>query len=87
MDIASTGLLDRILNGESARLLSQELASYLLSLKFPDQDIERTNELLAKNRKDEISFDEKLELNHLVDVNYLLAALKSKARQALKQGS
>lgn len=86
MTDAKYGLLDRILNGKSAQPLSKEMSTYLLSLEFPEQDIERTNELLAKNRQDELTYDERNELTHLIDVNNFLAALKSKARLALKQG-
>ncbi|MFT3881963.1 MAG: hypothetical protein QM703_20195 [Gemmatales bacterium] len=86
MTDANYGLLDRIFNGKSAQPLSKDTSTYLLSLEFPKQDIDRTNELLAKNRQDALTFDEKNELSHLIDVNYFLAALKSKARLALKQG-
>jgi hypothetical protein len=84
---ASDGLLDRILNADPSQPLSAETSRYLLSLRFPTQDVERTNELLAKNRQGQISKAERDELDHLVDVNYLIAALQSRARMALKKGA
>lgn len=83
----SSELLDRILNADPSQPLNAETSRYLLTLRFPAQDINRTNELLEKNRNGDITQEEREELDHLVDVNYLIAALHSKARTALKKGA
>ena len=65
--------------------ISIEQSQTLLSMAYTSTEQERINDLLAKNRQGLISTSEKEELDRLVDLGMMLAALQSKARMTLKK--
>jgi len=65
--------------------ISIEQSQTLLSLGYASTEADRINVLLAKNRQGTISTAEKEELDRLVDLGMMLAALQSKARMTLKK--
>ena len=64
--------------------LSRELARYILTLGFDEEDQNRMSELARKNQEGSLSSDEKAELENFVKVGHLLALLHSKASKSLK---
>ena len=64
--------------------LSRELARYILTLGFDDEDQKKMTDLAERNREGILSSDEKAELENFVKAGHLLALLQSKARMALK---
>jgi hypothetical protein len=64
--------------------LSRELARYILTLGFDDEDQKKMTELAERNQEGLLSGDEKAELENFVKAGHLLALLHSKARKALK---
>ena len=64
--------------------LSRELARYILTLGFDEEDQNRMSELAQKNQEGSLSSDEKAELENFVKAGHLLALLHSKARKTLK---
>ena len=67
--------------------LSRELARYILTLGFDEEDQNRMSELAHKNQEGSLSSDEKAELENFVKAGHLLALLHSKARKTLKKTS
>ena len=63
--------------------LRPDVAKYILRWGFNAQDQARVSELLAKLKADDITDEERHELEEFNRVNHLLTMLKSKARQAL----
>ena len=63
--------------------LSRELARYILTLGFDDEDQKRMTDLAERNQEGLLSSDEKAELENFVRAGHLLALLHSKARIAL----
>jgi hypothetical protein len=61
--------------------LSADATRYILSLRFPQADIDRVNELSAKARAGTLTEEETHELDGYIHVEQRLAAMKSKARQ------
>jgi hypothetical protein len=85
--IISTGeaaLWGRLFEPTSAAL-SQEVARYILTLDFPQSDIERMQELAEKAREGTLTLEEHVELDNYERVGHVLSLMKSKARQALKK--
>lgn len=84
--IANTeaAILSRVIDPEVATL-SLEAARSILSLGFPQSDIDRMNELAAKNRGGTLSSAEDAELNSYLHVGRFLALIQAKARKSLQQ--
>jgi hypothetical protein len=66
--------------------LSHDLARYILTLGFDDQDQARMRELAEKNQRGVLTSQEEQELQNYVKVGHMLALLHSKARRSLKPG-
>ena len=64
--------------------LSRELARYILTLGFDDEDQKRMTELANRNQEGSLSGEEKAELENFVKAGHMLALLHSKARRTLK---
>lgn len=75
-------ILGRILEADE---LSPSAARYLLSMRLPDADEKRVNELSAKARAGWLSEAEGKELDGYLHVGTLLASLQSNARRRLKR--
>ena len=69
----------------SKRQMSHDLARYVLTLGFTDEDQARMTDLAARNQNAGLSPSEKEELFHYVKAGHLLALLHSQARRALKK--
>ena len=65
--------------------LSEEAARYILTLTFPQPDIERMRELAEKARAGTLTLDEHIELDNYERVGHVVSLMKSKARKALKK--
>jgi hypothetical protein len=65
--------------------LSRELARYLLTLGFGEEDQARMRELAERNQAGALSSAEQEELQNYVKAGHLLALLHSKARKSLKR--
>ncbi len=63
--------------------LSQEVARHLLTLRFPQADIERMQELGEQARAGTLTLEEHLELDNYERVGHVLSLLKSQARQTI----
>jgi hypothetical protein len=64
--------------------LSRELARYILTLGFDDEDQKRMSDLAERNQEGSLSGAEKAELESFVKAGHLLALLHSKARRTLR---
>ena len=64
--------------------LSRELARYILTLGFDEQDQARMRELAESNQEGTLSPEEREELQNYVKAGRMLALLHSKARRSLK---
>ncbi|MEK6405333.1 MAG: hypothetical protein AABN34_00075 [Acidobacteriota bacterium] len=65
--------------------LSTDVARYILTLSFPQPDIDRMNELAKKARAGTLTLEEHIELDNYERVGHVLSLMKSKARKALKK--
>ena len=65
--------------------LSRELARYVLTLGFGEEDQSRMRELAERNQAGALSPTEQEELQNYVKAGHLLALLHSKARKSLKR--
>jgi flagellar motor switch protein FliG len=65
--------------------LSTDLARYILTLRFPQPDIDRMHELAEKARAGSLTLEEHIELDNYERVGHVLSLMKSKARKALKK--
>jgi hypothetical protein len=65
--------------------LSRELAPYVLTLGFGEEDQARMRELAERNQEGILSTEEQEELQNYVAAGHLLALLQSKARKSLKR--
>jgi hypothetical protein len=65
--------------------LSRDLARYVLTLGFTDDDQSRMTELACRNQEVALSVGEQEELHSYVQASHLLALLHSKARKSLKR--
>lgn len=81
-DDTEFAILARILGDENGEF-SDELARYILDLRFNDRDQARMHDLVVRNQHDDLSAAEKEELAAFGKAGDLLAALKSKARRTL----
>lgn len=64
--------------------LPRELARYVLTLGFGEEDQARMRDLAERNQEGVLSLQEKEELQNYVKAGHLLALLHSKARKSLK---
>jgi hypothetical protein len=76
-------ILARVLGNEQGQLPA-EMARYLLTLGFSDDDKARMHDLAVRNQEDALSAAEKEELFAYSKAGTLLSILKSRARRALK---
>lgn len=72
----------RILGNDGGQL-SRELARYILTLGFGEQDKSRMHDLVVRNQSDALTPAEKEELSAFGKAGDLLAILKSRARRTL----
>src|SRR5437870_1763838 len=75
-------ILARILGNENGQF-PNDLARYILDLKFSDRDKARMHDLAVRNQHDALTPPEKEELVAFGKAGDLLAILKSKARRTL----
>lgn len=75
--------LERLLKPTSGNL-SPELAKYVQSLDFSEDERERYLELSAKVQENSLTPEEEVELDELLVANDLLVILKGKAGLSLK---
>lgn len=80
-EIAIFGRLLKIEQGD----LSRDLARYVLTLGFEEEDQNRMRELAERNQAGQLTPQEQEELRSYVKAGHLLALLHSKARKSLKQ--
>jgi len=67
------------------RGLPPELARYVLSLRFSDEQAARYEQLAYQNQEGSLAADQRAELEAFVTANTLLTILKSKARRSLAE--
>ncbi len=65
--------------------LSRELARYVLTFGFGEEDQARMRELAERNQAGALSAEEQDELQNYVKAGHLLALLHSKARKSLQR--
>jgi hypothetical protein len=63
--------------------LGREAAEYLLTITFPESDLDRMNELAGKARAGTLNEVEREELAGYNHVSHLVALMHSKARKSL----
>jgi uncharacterized protein YnzC (UPF0291/DUF896 family) len=80
----TTAIWERILCAETGSL-APEQARYFLTLRVPQADRERVNDLSAKARAGTLTADEEAELDEYLLVDSFLTSLKAKARISLQQ--
>ncbi len=73
----------RLINAEDGDL-ARDLARYILTLGFNEEDQARMRELAERNQEGALASDEREELQNFVKAGHLLALLHSKARRSLK---
>ena len=76
-------IFSRLIKAEDSDV-SRELARYILTLGFDDEDQKKVTDLAERNQEGLLSGNEKAELENFVKAAHLLALLHSKARMALK---
>ena len=64
--------------------LSRELARYILTLGFDEEDQARMRALAERNQEGTLAPKERVELQNYVKAGHMLALLHSKARRSLK---
>src|SRR5258705_9209175 len=80
IDISESAIWKRLLDSVGHGL-SPEAARSILTLKFPQSDIDRMHELAGKARAGTLTLQEHTELDNHERVGNLLSLMKSKARQ------
>jgi hypothetical protein len=76
-------IFSRLLKADKGDL-PRELARYVLTLGFEEEDQARMRELAERNQEGVLSTEEQEELQNYVNAGHLLALLHSKARKSLK---
>jgi hypothetical protein len=66
--------------------LTRELARYLLTLGFDNDDQARMSDLATRNQGGNLTHEEHEELLSYVKAGHMLALLQSKARRSLQSG-
>jgi hypothetical protein len=79
-------ILERVIDPRTGGM-SAELARHILSLDFPRADHARVAKLSGKAQKGTLTKSERAELERYLNVDDMLAMLKSKARMSLRQKS
>lgn len=79
---SEASILARVLEAQ-ARDLTPGAAEYLLSIRFPDADAARMNELSHRAQQGTLTADELQELDSYIHVGNFLALMQSKARRRL----
>jgi hypothetical protein len=77
--------LARLLKADEGKM-RRDLARYILTLGFDEEDQARMRDLAERNQQGVLSRDEQDELRSYVTVGHLLALLDSKARRSLRPG-
>jgi hypothetical protein len=77
-------IISRVLKADKGDL-SHDLALYVLTLGFGEEDQVRMRELAEKNQQGALTVVEQDELRSYVKAGHLLALLHSKARKSLKR--
>jgi hypothetical protein len=75
----------RLLKADEGHM-RRDLARYLLTLGFDEEDQGRMRDLAERNQAGALSSGEQEELRSYVKAGHLLALLHSKARRSLKAG-
>jgi hypothetical protein len=75
----------RLLKADEGHL-RPDLARYLLTLGFDEQDQDRMRDLAERSQEGTLSAQDQDELRSFVKAGHLLALLHSKARRSLKAG-
>jgi hypothetical protein len=65
--------------------LGRDLARYILTLGFGEEDQARMRDLAERNQQGALTADESEELQNFVKAGHLLALLHSKARRSRRQ--
>jgi hypothetical protein len=78
-----SAILARILQADEQEL-TPDAARYWLSVKLPAGDQDRVDELSANARAGSLSEAESQELDHYLDIGFLLGAMHAKARLLLR---
>jgi hypothetical protein len=76
-------ILARVLGNQSVRLPA-DVARYILSAGFSDDDKTRMHDLAVRNQQGELSADERQELFDYAEAGTVLSILKSTARRTLR---
>jgi len=82
--VSANAIFNRLLSNGKASM-SSNLARYILTLGFSDEDQAHMRELAERNQDGVLSAAEHEELMNFVQAGHLLALLHSKARKTLKQ--
>lgn len=76
-------ILARLLRADEGTM-RRDLARYILTLGFDEEDQGRMRDLAERNQEGALSSEEQEELRSYVKAGHLLALLHSKARRSLK---
>lgn len=79
---SEVSILTRIFNNQEGGL-PEEVARYVLTLKFSDRDKDRMHDLIVRNQEGTLTPAEKEEMHAYGRVGDWLSILQSKARQRL----
>ncbi len=82
--VSETALWGRLLDPAITNL-SSEAARYLLNLRFPQDDLDRMQELAEKAREGTLTIEEHIEMDNYERVGHVLSLMKAKARKSLRQ--
>ena len=83
---SDTAILTRLIDtAETGH--SPAAARFFLSLRFPDKDVARMNELSAKVNEGALTAAEDAEMVDYEHVGHLLGILQSKSRRSLKHSN
>ena len=78
------GIFGRILTNGTGEM-TRQLAHYVLTLGFSDEDQARIEDLAGRNQENALTATEHQELMNYVRAGHLLALLHSKARKSMKK--
>src|SRR5437667_9633588 len=81
---SEAAIFGRLLSNSKGEM-SPQLARYVLTLGFTDDDQARMGDLAERNQDGALSSEERQELLNFVKAGHLLALLQSRARKALEQ--
>lgn len=84
--MVSTNILESIIEPQSGTL-SEDLAKYILALKFLPEHHALADELSEKAREGTLTEQERANLDELLYANAVIGILQSKARVSLKNRS